>query len=158
MTSKVLPASARFNDSGSFRSAVMLPTFLPKSCRVFRCRIETSCPALSNSFTSARPMNRVPPITRIFRLAGSCLFDPLVVVLEPKVCNQILSAHPTQGVLQLHQLDENIVLRIQARRSHGSLEVERKPLLNALHSSALRQVHEQNQVQHEGRGQYRIPA
>ena len=43
-------------------------------------------------------------------------------------------------------------------RGHGPLEVERQPLLDALHPGALRQVQEQDQVQHQGRRQDRIPA
>ena len=95
--------------------------FFPSLWRGLRCRIVTSWPACSNSFTSAWPMNRVPPITSTFRLAGSWRLDPLVVVLEPKVCNQVLSAHPAQRVLQLHQLNENVVLGIQARQPSWEL-------------------------------------
>src|SRR5437588_841373 len=52
----------------------MLATRLPRSCFGLRCKIETSCPAFSSSFTKARPMNSVPPITRTFKL------DPLLVL------------------------------------------------------------------------------
>src|SRR3984957_18009443 len=103
-------------------------------------------------------MNRVPPITSTFRLAGSWRLDPLVVVLEAKVGNQILSAHPTQGVLQLHQLNENVVLGIQSGSRHGSFEVEGQPLLDAFHARPLRQIQKQNQIQHQGSGQYGIAA
>src|SRR5271169_4218623 len=103
-------------------------------------------------------MNRVPPITSTFRLAGSWRLDPLVVVLEPKMCNQILSAHPTQRVLQLHQLNENVVLGIQPRSRHGSFEVEGQPLLDAFHARALRQIQKQNEIQHQRSGQYGIAA
>src|SRR5215813_7136324 len=53
-----------------------------------------------------------------------------------------------QRVFHLHQLDEQIVLRIQAGRRHRALEVERQPLLDPRHARALRQVHEQRQIQH----------
>src|SRR5712691_3768512 len=110
----------------------MLPTFLPSSCRGLRCRMVTSCPAFTSSFTKVRPMNSVPPITRIFLLAGSWRLAPSVVILQPKVRNQVLSLHPTQGVFQLHQLDENVMLGIKSGRGHGSLEVKGQPLLDAL--------------------------
>src|SRR6202161_1325452 len=136
----------------------MFATLLPSLWRGLRCITVTSWPACRSSFTSAWPMNRVPPITRTFRLAGSWRLDPLVVVLEPKMCNQILSAHPTQRVLQLHQLNENVVLGIQPGSRHGSFEVEGQPLLNAFHARPLRQIQEKNQIQHQRSGQDGIAA
>ena len=55
----------------------------------------------------------------------------LVVVLAPEVRDELLALHVAQRVLQLHQLDEQVVLRIQTRRVHRALEVERQPLLDA---------------------------
>jgi len=49
----------------------------------------------------------------------------LVVVLQPQVGDEIFAAHPAQGVFELHQLNENIVLGIQAGRDHRRLEVKR---------------------------------
>ena len=48
----------------------------------------------------------------------------LVVVLQAQVRDQFLAAQMPQRVLQLHQLDEEIVLGIQAGGGHGRLEVE----------------------------------
>src|SRR5580765_5271606 len=81
-----------------------------------------------------------------------------VVILQAEVGDQILSAHPAQRVFQLHELDENVVLGIKAGRGHGRLEVKRQPLLNAAHSGALGQVHEQHQVEHQRSGQDRVAA
>ena len=75
----------------------------------------------------------------------------LVVVFLPQVRNQILAHHPAQRVLQLHRLDEQIMLGIQARCGHRGFEVEAQPFLDAAHSGALCQVEEQNQVEHDGR-------
>src|SRR5208282_1139964 len=66
-----------------------------------------------------------------------------------------------QSVLHLHQLDEQIVFRIQSWRGHGRLEVEAEPFLNsqaAQFRRALREVHEEHQVEHDGRGQNRVAA
>src|ERR1035441_7333675 len=72
--------------------------------------------------------------------------------------NQVLATHPTQGIFQLHQLDEDVVFGVNLRGMHGPLEVERQPFLNAAHAGALRQIHEQDEVQHQGRGQDGIAA
>src|SRR6266404_1074668 len=50
--------------------------------------------------------------------------DSSVVILLPQVRDQVLPHHPAQGVLQLHQLNEQIMLRIQVRRGHRRLEIE----------------------------------
>ena len=50
-----------------------------------------------------------------------CRDSGSVVVLEPEVRDELLARHVAQRVLQLHQLDEQIVLRIQLRaRAAGS--------------------------------------
>ena len=72
--------------------------------------------------------------------------------------DQVLAAHPAERVFELHELDEDVMLGIQPGRGHGSLEIERKPFLNAAHTRALRQVQEQNQVQDQRRRQNRIAA
>ena len=48
----------------------------------------------------------------------------LVVIFESEVGDQFLSLEVTQRVLQLHQLDEHVVLRIQAGSRLRALEVE----------------------------------
>ena len=48
----------------------------------------------------------------------------LVVVFESEMRDHLFAAKVAERVLQLHQLDEQIVLRIQARRRLRRLEVE----------------------------------
>src|SRR5579863_401331 len=158
MMSKCLPASAVFSASGLLRSAAIFATRLPMSCLLRRCRIATSCPAFKSSFTKRRPMNKVPPMTRTLSLAGAWRFAPLVVILTPKVCDNVLSAHPAQRVLQLHQLNENVVLGIKPWGGHRRLEIERQPLLNALHAGPLSEVEEKHEVEHQRCRQNRIAA
>jgi hypothetical protein len=62
----------------------------------------------------------------------------LIVILQPQVRNRVFSSHPSQGVLELHELDENVMLRVDFGSVHGRFEVERKPFLNASHAGALR--------------------
>src|SRR5579862_1807038 len=102
-------------------------------------------------------MNLVPPITRQF-MRGWAEPNSSVVILQPEVSDQILTAHPPKSILQLHELDKNVVLGIEAGRSHGSLEIERQPFLDAAHSAALRKVHEQNQIEDKRRREDRIAA
>ena len=62
----------------------------------------------------------------------------------PEMRDQFLTLQVPQRVLQLHQLNEHIVLRIQSRRRLRTLEVERQPFLNAHLGQcrcALRQIH-----------------
>src|SRR5262249_21393943 len=47
----------------------------------------------------------------------------LVVILQAEMGDQRLAFQVAQCVLQLHQLDEQIVLRIESRRSHGRLQI-----------------------------------
>ena len=54
-----------------------------------------------------------------------------VVVLQPQMRDQLFALQMTQGVLKFHQLDEQIVLRIEAGRGHGRLEVEAEPFLDS---------------------------
>src|SRR5262245_54695050 len=76
-----------------------------------------------------------------------------IVVLEPEVGDELLAAQVAEGVLQLHQLDEEIVFGVEAGRGLRALEVKRKPLLYAVHSGALRQVEEQGKVEDERGGE-----
>jgi len=54
-----------------------------------------------------------------------------VVVFRAEVGDQVLASQPAQRILQLHQLDEQIVLGIELRRAHRRLEIEAQPLLDA---------------------------
>src|ERR1700758_637318 len=48
----------------------------------------------------------------------------LVVVLQPQMRDQFLALEMAQGVLQLHQLDEQVVLGIEAWHRHRRLKVK----------------------------------
>src|SRR5438309_334269 len=66
---------------------------------------------------------------------------------------QLFALEISQCVLQLHQLDEEIVLRIQTWRMDRRFEVERQPLLNTAHTSTLGEIEEQRDVEHNRRGE-----
>src|ERR1051326_5590203 len=91
----------------------------------------TSWPASHNAFTSCRPMNKVPPMTTPFikcigfRVMGYRL-HALIVIFQSEVRDEIFSSHPAERVLQLHELDENVVLGIDFGRVHGRFKVERQ--------------------------------
>src|SRR5580704_1903329 len=75
--------------------------------------------------------------------------------------DEFLATQVPQSVLQLHQLDEQVVLGIEARGGHRALEIEAEPLLNAQAlelSSALGKVEEQDQVEHNRSRQNRVTA
>src|SRR5690348_16165733 len=55
----------------------------------------------------------------------------LVVVLGAEVVDQLVTLGVAQCVLELHQLDEQVVLRVEALGGHRRLPVEREPLLDA---------------------------
>src|SRR5271170_7443047 len=80
------------------------------------------------------------------RARGPSPHEPcLVVVFQSEMRDQLFALQVPQSVFQLHQLDEQIVLRIQSRRGHRRLEVEAQPLLNAQATQlgrALRKVEE----------------
>src|ERR1700688_3362967 len=109
----------------------------------------TSCSAPRTLFTSSFPINSVPPITRTRILSPRPAFQrprSSVVVFETEMRDELFALHPAQGVLQLHELDENIVLGIEARSRHGRFEIKREPFLNSPHTGALREIHEENQI------------
>src|SRR5882672_3318341 len=81
-----------------------------------------------------------------------------VVVFDSEVGDQLFAAQVAKGVLQLHQLNKEIMLGIQTRREHRAFKVKRQPLLDPVHSTALRQVQKKRQVQDDGGGQNGIPA
>ena len=72
--------------------------------------------------------------------------------------DHLLTLQVPQGVLELHELDEEVVFGIEFRRALRALEVEGKPLLNPMHVGALGQVQEQGQVQAEGSRQDAVAA
>src|SRR5580765_28264 len=82
----------------------------------------------------------------------------LVVVLTAEVRDELFALEVAQRVLQLHQLNEQVVLRIEAGRVHRRLEVEREPLLDAAHAGALREIEEQRDIQHDRRREDAVAA
>src|ERR1700722_17913817 len=54
-----------------------------------------------------------------------------VVVLQAEVRDQVRAHDVAQRVFELHRLDKEIVLRVQAFRRLRRLEVEAQPLLNS---------------------------
>src|SRR4051794_4415518 len=84
-----------------------------------------------------------------------------VVILETEVSDELLAFEVTQRVLQLHGLDEQIVLGIQARLRHRGFQIKTEPLLYANAAqlfAALRQVEEQDQIEHDRRRQDGVAA
>src|SRR5206468_9455756 len=107
---------------------------------------------------SQKPMARLSPCLSCSRypVPGSLA---LIVILQPQMRDQLFTLQVTQRVLQLHQLNEQIMLRVEPRRMHRRLEEEAQPLLDADPAQltrALRQVHEQHQIEHDWRRQDRI--
>ena len=81
----------------------------------------------------------------LFRfIAGICspISSALVVVLGAKMGYEVFAHDVTEVVLELCQLDEEVILRIQTFGVLGTLEVEGKPLLNPTPTSAVGEVHE----------------
>ena len=81
-----------------------------------------------------------------------------VVVLQPEVRDQVLAHDVAQRVLQLHRLDEQIVLRIEPLGRLRRLEVEAQPLLNAdgLRSAGVRLARSRNSTRSSAIGAARI--
>ena len=80
---------------------------------------------LTSGSADSTPMNNPP------QNAGCSLSDISREYSRPRC---VMSSSPrmiAQRVLQLHQLNEQVVLRIQPGRVHRALEVEREPLLDA---------------------------
>src|SRR5687768_1654293 len=82
----------------------------------------------------------------------------LVVIFTAKMGDQLLTLEVAERILQLHQLDEEIVFRIEAGGVNRTLEVERQPLLNPVHAGPLGKVHEQRHVEHDWRGKDAVAA
>src|SRR5215468_5677281 len=120
-------------------------------------RRATTASTLAAEAGSARGGARRCRLTRNRRAAaaGSSTAG-LVVILGAEMGDELFVAEVAQRVLELHELDEEIVLRIQTRRRHRALPVEGEPLLDAVHPGARREVHEQRQIQHDRRREDRI--
>src|SRR5476649_1154275 len=82
----------------------------------------------------------------------------LVVVLTSKMRDELFALEIAQRVLELHQLDEQIVLRVHLGRVHRRLVVERQPLLDAVHLRPLREIQEERRVEDNRRGEDAVAA
>ena len=74
----------------------------------------------------------------------------LAVVVEAQVSDEAFAHDVAEGVLELHVLDEEIVLGVDAGGGVGVLEVEAEPLLDAQvlqAGCACRQIHEQAKIE-----------
>jgi hypothetical protein len=77
------------------------------------------------------------------------------------VGDEVFAHDVAEGVLQLHGLDEEVVLRVDAGSAVGSFEVEAEPLLNAEAAQtgrASREIHEEDQVEGERCGENGVAA
>src|SRR5688572_19302067 len=63
-----------------------------------------------------------------------------------------------QRVLQFHQLNEDVVFRIETGSSLWRFEVEREPLLHAVQPAARREIEDQSEVEHDWRGENGVAA
>src|SRR2546427_6659024 len=90
-------------------------------------------------------------------LRGSCSAGSVVVFLA-EVGDKVFAHQPTEGVLQLHGLDEEIVLGIEVRCAHGRFKIKAEPFLNAMQAGALGEVEEKHQVENDGRGEDGVAA
>src|ERR1041384_8804718 len=70
--------------------------------------------------------------------------------------DEVFAPKVPQSILQLHQLNKDVVFRIQAGRGHRRFEIEREPFLHTFHAGALRQVKEQGQIKNNGRREDRV--
>ena len=75
--------------------------------------------------------------------------------------DQVRAHDVAQRVLQLHRLDEEIVLRVEALSSLRRFQVKAQPFLNADGSEigrALGQIEEEHQIERNRSGQDRVAA
>src|SRR5713226_1166871 len=84
-------------------------------------------------------------------MSAGWVYCGLVVVLTAKMGDQLFAFEVPQRVLQLHQLNEQIVLGVESRRVNRTLEIEGQPLLNPVHARAAGEIQKQRDVQHNRR-------
>src|ERR1051326_568303 len=61
--------------------------------------------------------------------------------------DQIFTSQVPQSVLKFHQLNKQIVLRIQPRSVHWALEIKTQPFLDAAHAASLSEIKKEHEVQ-----------
>src|ERR1022692_3917828 len=133
------------------------------------CCITTSldCAKADGAAEAARRMAKARQSIRCMCI-GAELYESglkadsfLVVILQPQVRDHLFALEMAQRVLQLHGLDEQVMLGIQSGRRHRRFEVEAQPLLDADTAQLRRtlcQVEEEHQIEHDGRSQDGIAA
>src|SRR5450631_253474 len=98
---------------------------------------------------------------RILRTAGrdtTPLGYSALVVVEPRMIQDLFPNQDPERIRQLQVLDEEVVLGLQVRPRHGRLEVEGQPLLDAGEARALGQVEEEEQIQDDRRRENGVAA
>src|SRR5438552_5694134 len=130
------------------------------------CRCCSTYAATRPPLTTHRQQHTLPaemigsadrtPITSPPMSAGWA--NVLVIVFTAKVGDELLALEIAERVFQLHQLDEQVVLRIEARRMHRTLEIKRQPFLDAVHARAPGEIEKQRQVEDDRRGQNAVAA
>src|SRR5206468_3073675 len=110
------------NRSASTTSPLGIPATPPSPSSGFN--VSTQRPLRSGSRSHAPPKALQPPTASTAASSAAAL----VVVLGAKVGDELFAAQVAQRVLELHQLNEQVVLGIQPRRGHRALEEERQPL------------------------------
>ncbi len=70
----------------------------------------------------------------------------LLIILNPQMRNLFFIHHITEGVFELHFLNEEIVFRVKALGRHGRFVVKREPFLDASHPRTMSQIHKEHQI------------
>src|SRR5260221_8920535 len=118
-------AASRRSAQMSASATILSGARFPSAAYAGRCPRSAMkpCPMIA-----PRSAGAVVPGAKPWRLSFVCS----VIVLVPEVRDHLFAHHPAEGVLQLHELNEEVVLRIEPFGVHGALEVEGKPLLRPL--------------------------
>src|SRR5690349_20355429 len=106
-------------------------------------RQHTQLPMLMIGSADSTPM-AIPAYNAGWAFGAAAVIS--VVILPSQMGDQVLSLQIPQGVLQLHQQNEQIVLGVQARRVHRALVIEREPFLNAAHARPPGKIAEQRGI------------
>src|SRR5438046_7845356 len=67
--------------------------------------------------------------------------------------DELFTFHIPEGVLQLHQLNEEIVFGVELWRVHGTLEVKGEPFLDAVHAGPFGEIEEKRQIEDDRRSE-----
>ena len=70
----------------------------------------------------------------------------MLVILDPQMGNLVLTPQVAQGVLELGELNEEVVLWVEEGSAHWALEVEGQPFLNTAEATALGQIQKEYEI------------